>query len=192
MKNIIAILFLLLIISSNILSQENTAMEKINSIIAEVKEKFAPDKRVAIFSLEVIETDNKIIIKGETNLTEAKLEFVKMMNEAELKFVDEIELLPSEKLSDKKFGVINLSVANFRSKPDHIAELVTQGLLGTPVKVYKKGEDGFYLIQTPDNYISWLDDDGVEFMNEAEMNEWLSSPKIIYTKEYGFSYSDAE
>ena len=167
-------------------------MEKIISIIAEVKEKFAPDKRVAIFNLEATEADNKIIIKGETNLTEAKSEFVKMMKEAELKFVDEIELLPSEKLGDKKFGVINLSVANFRSKPDHIAELVTQGLLGTPVKVYKKGEDGFYLIQTPDNYISLLDDDGVEFMNKGEMNVWLSSPKIIYTKEFGFSYTDAD
>ena len=192
MKNIIAILFLSLIVSSNILSQENTAMGKINSIITEVKEKFAPDKRVAIFNLEVTEADNKIIIKGETNIPDAKSEFVKMMNDADLKFVDEIELLPSEKLGDKKFGVINLSVANFRSKPDHVAELVTQGLLGTPVKVYKKGEDGFYLIQTPDNYISWLDDDGVDFMNDAEMNEWLSSPKIIYTKEYGFSYSEAD
>jgi gamma-D-glutamyl-L-lysine dipeptidyl-peptidase len=191
MKNIISILILLLIISSNILSQENTTMEKINSIITEVKEKFAPDNRVAIFNLETTEAEKKIIIKGETNIPDAKSELVKMMNEAELKFVDEIELLPSEKLGDKRFGVINLSVANFRSKPDHIAELVTQGLLGTPVKVYKKGEDGFYLIQTPDNYISWLDDDGVEFMNEAGLNEWLSSPKIIYTKEYGFSYLEA-
>ena len=192
MKTIISVIFILIFVSSNILSQDSTTMNKVNSIIKEVREKFAPDKRVAIFNLEATEADNKVIIKGETNIPDAKSEFVKMMNDADLKFVDEIELLSSEKLGDKKFGVINLSVANFRSKPDHPVELVTQALLGTPVKVYKKGEDGFYLIQTPDNYISWLDDDGVELMNEAELNKWLSSPKIIYTKEYGFSYSEAD
>ncbi len=145
MKNIMSILILLLIISSNIFSQENTTMEKINSIITKVKEKFAPDKRVAIFNLETTEVEKKTIIKGETNIPDAKLEFVKMMNETELKFVEEIELLPSEKLGDKKFGVINLSVANIRYKPDHPAELATQAILGTPIKILKKGEDGFYL-----------------------------------------------
>jgi hypothetical protein len=100
-------------------------------------------------------------------------------------------MLPSDKLGKEKFGVINLSVANFRSKPDHPAELATQSILGTPIKILKKGEDGYYLVQTPDNYIAWLDDDGFTFMNETELNNWLSSPKIIYTKEFGFSYSDA-
>ena len=192
MKNIVTILFLLLIISSNILSQDSTTMKKVNSIIKEVKEKFAPDKRVAIFNLETTESENKIIIKGETNLPEAKSELLKLINEPDFNIDDQIEILPSEKLGEKKFGVINLSVANFRSKPDHSAELVTQALLGTPAKVYKKGEDGYYLIQTPDNYISWLDDDGFTFMTETELNEWLSSPKIIYTKAYGFSYSEAD
>ncbi|HEX9251612.1 MAG TPA: C40 family peptidase [Ignavibacteriaceae bacterium] len=167
-------------------------MEKVNSIIQTVKEKFAPDKRTAVFSIEPTESENKIIIKGETNLTEAKSELEKKMKEAGLNFQDEIEILPSKKLGDKIYGVINLSVANFRSKPDHPAELVTQAILGTPVKVYKKGEDGYYLVQTPDGYISWLDDDGFAFMTEVQWNEWKSSPKIIYTKEYGFSYSEAD
>ncbi len=114
------------------------------------------------------------------------------LKEAGLNFTDEIELLPSKKLGDKIYGVINLSVANFRSKPDHPAELVTQAILGTPIKVYKKGEDGYYLVQTPDGYISWLDNDGVQFMNETDLNDWLSSPKIIYTNVYGFSYTEAD
>ncbi|MFZ1282392.1 MAG: C40 family peptidase, partial [Ignavibacteriaceae bacterium] len=127
-----------------------------------------------------------------TNVSEAYSEFTKMMSDADIKFDNQIEMLPSEKLGEKKFGVINLSVANIRSKPDHHEELATQSILGTPIKVLKKGEDGYYLVQTPDNYISWLDDDGFTFMNEDQWNEWLATPKIIYTKEFGFSYSDAE
>ncbi len=173
-------------------SQENNKMEKINSILQELKEKFAPDKRTAVFNFEAVESENKIIIKGETNINEAYSEFTKMMNDADIKFDNQIEMLPSEKLGEKKFGVINLSVANIRSKPDHPAELATQSILGTPIKILKKGEDGYYLVQTPDNYISWLDDDGFTFMTEDQLSEWISSPKIIYTKEYGFSYSDAD
>ena len=188
MKSLIIILLITFLSSINY-SQSNTQMEKVNSIIKEVKEKFAPDKRVAIYNLEATESKNKIIIKGETNLPEAKSEFINNMNESDLKFDDQIEMLPSEQLGDKKFGVINLSVANFRSKESHSAELVTQALLGTPVKIYKKGEDGYYLVQTPDGYISWLDDDGVEFMNETDYKTWNNSEKIIYLNEYGFSFS---
>lgn len=167
-------------------------MEKVNSIIQTVKEKYAPDKRTAVFNLEATESENKIIIKGETNIDQAEFEFIKLMDDADIKFEKQIELLPSEKLGEKKFGVINLSVANIRSKPDHPAELATQCILGTPIKILKKGEDGYYLVQTPDNYIAWLDDDGFTFMTQDQLSEWKSSPKIIYTKEYGFSFSDAD
>ncbi len=173
-------------------TQEINKMGKVNTIIQQVKEKFAPDKRVAIFKFEATESENKIIVKGETNLPDSKSELIKRMSEAKVNFVDEIETLPSDKLGEKKFGVINLSVANIRTKPDNPAELATQSILGTPIKILKKGEDGFYLVQTPDGYIAWLDNDGFTFMDESELNDWLSSPKIIYTKVYGFSYSEAD
>ncbi|RPI60915.1 MAG: glycoside hydrolase [Ignavibacteriales bacterium] len=183
-------LFILITLYTNTKAQDD--MEKINSIVNKVKEKFAPDKRTAVFNIEATKSENKIIIKGETNVSEAYSEFTKMMSDADIKFDNQIEMLPSEKLGEKKFGVINLSVANIRSKPDHHEELATQSILGTPIKILKKGEDGYYLVQTPDNYISWLDDDGFTFMTEVQLSEWISAPKIIYTKEYGFSYSDAD
>ena len=186
------IFLLMTFLSIHNYSQENNKMEQINSILQELKDKFAPDKRTAVFNFESVESENNIIIKGETNVSEAYSEFTKMMSDADIKFDNQIEMLPSEKLGEKKFGVINLSVANIRSKPDHHEELATQSILGTPIKILKKGEDGYYLVQTPDNYISWLDDDGFTFMSETQWKEWKSSPKIIYTNEYGFSYTDAD
>ena len=189
MKNFLR-LILITVLSINIYSQSE--MEKVNSILKETKEKFALDKRVAVFNIESSESGDKVLLKGETNLPEAKSELLKMFAQSKIKIDDKIEMLPSESLGDKKFGVTILSAANLRSKPDHPAELVTQAILGTPIKVLKKGEEGFYLVQTPDDYISWLDNDGFVFMDESELNDWLSSPKIIYTKVCGFSYSDAD
>ena len=102
-------LSILITLYTNTKAQDN--MEKVNSIIQTVKENFAPDKRVAIFNIEAIESGDKIIIKGETNLAEAKSELETKLKEAGLNFTDEIELLPSEKLGGKIYGVINLSVA---------------------------------------------------------------------------------
>ena len=183
-------LFILITFFSNTKAQNE--MENINTIIQNVKNQFSPDKRTSIFNVEAIKENDKIILKGETNISNAKTELLKILSEQKIDIENEIEFLPSKFLGDKTFGVINLSVANLRSKPDHAAELVTQAILGTPIKVLKKGEDGYYLVQTPDNYIAWLDDDGFEFKTQSELNEWNQSPKIIYTKAFGFSYSEAD
>lgn len=192
MKNISLIISVLVVLSNIIFSQVNPNMEKAKTIIRETKEKFALDKRVAVFNIEAEQPANKIIIKGETNLPEAKEYLIRTLDGEAIKFEDKIQLLPAKELGDKIYGVINLSVSNIRTNPDHPAELSTQSLLGTPIKVLKEGQWGFYLVQTPDGYISWLDDDGFQLMNEEEWNEWKSSEKIIYLNEFGWAYEKAD
>ena len=58
------IFLLMTFLSIHNYSQENNKMEKINSIIQELKDKFAPDKRTAVFNFEAVESENKIIIKN--------------------------------------------------------------------------------------------------------------------------------
>ena len=192
MNKVSLIIFIFFVFLNNIFSQVNSDMEKAKTIIRETKERFAPDKRVAVFNIEAEQPENKIIIKGETNLPEAKEFLIRTLDGEAIKFEDKIELLPSKELGDKIYGVINLSVSNIRTNPDHPAELSTQSLLGTPIKVLKKGQWGYFLIQTPDGYISWLDDDGFQLMNKEEWNEWKSSEKIIYLKEFGWAYEKSD
>jgi gamma-D-glutamyl-L-lysine dipeptidyl-peptidase len=181
------ILFLIIInVALNLNAQNKFDMEQIQSIIEEVKIKHAPDKRTALFNITAEENDNNIILKGETNLPEAKEELLQKLNE--YKISEQIEVLPEAELKDKTYGIINLSVANLRVKPDHQEEMATQALLGSPVKVLKK-ERGWYLVQTPDEYISWIDGGGFHRVSYDSLLEWNNSEKIIYTKEFGFSYS---
>lgn len=177
------IIFLLITIKS--FSQENI-MSEVDKIILEVKNQFVNDSRTAIFNIKYDE--NEKVLTGETNLFNAKEKLIEALTKNKIEFKDEIEILPSKQLGDLTFGVVNLSVANLRSKPDHPAELATQSLLGTPLKIFKK-EAGFFLVQTPDNYIAWVDDDGITPMSKANVNEWIKSEKIIFIKEFGFAYS---
>ena len=81
---IFLVLIILLTFYTNTKAQDN--MEKVNSIIQTVKEKFAPDKRVAIFNIEATESGDKIIIKGETNLPDAKSELDMTFERSWIKF----------------------------------------------------------------------------------------------------------
>lgn len=183
---------LLIFISNQNYSQEKHIMERVSSIIQMVKNKYAPDKRIALFNIEAEESDGLYLITGETNLPEAKMDLIEQLKKENLNVKNEIKTLPAKELGEKIYGVINLSVANLRSNPDHPAELSTQSILGTPIKILKKGNGGFYLVQTPDEYISWLDNGGFHAMTKDEINDWIKSDKIIYLEDYGFALSQPD
>ena len=166
-------------------AQTNTAMQH---IIDEVRQQYAPDRRVAVFQ---IEADDKGVLTGKTNLPEARQELLARLQKAKLTAEDKIELLPAEVLGEEIYGVVRVSVANIRSQPRNAAELATQALLGMPLKVLDK-DQSWYLVQTPDQYIAWIDWGGLQRMNKAAFDAWAQSPKVIYLRPYGFSYEAAD
>ncbi len=164
---------------------------KQKNIILEVKKEYAPDSRVAVFNIVPEKRDGKIVLKGETNLPEAKEALLNKFTGKKIEFVDEIKILPEEKLGNKTFGVVRLSVCNMRTKPKHPAELASQAILGTPVNILKENH-GWYYIQTPDGYLGWVDNASISSLEPAKKKEWMNSPKIIYTDIYGFVYASPD
>ena len=159
--------------------------------IEAVKTQFAPDKRVALFDINAEKMGKVYILKGESNLPEAISTLKNNLNDAKIDYVDSIQRLPASSLGDKTMGLVTISVANLRSQPKHSAELATQATLGTPVKILKN-EGSWSLIQTPDKYLSWVDNGGIEAITEVELERWKNQTKIIYTNIYGSSYSEAD
>jgi len=188
MKMKYKILLIFLILSYNLFSQEKITMEEVQNVIETMKQIYAPDARTAILNLEIKQEENGFFVMGETNIPKAKEILSEKLKELNTSIKLEISELPSEELGDKIFGVVNISVANIRTKPEHSAEMATQALLGTPLKIYKK-KGGWFMVQTPDDYIGWLDDDGFSQMNKVEFDIWNNSEKIIVTNKFGFSFS---
>ncbi|GGG22743.1 C40 family peptidase [Pontibacter amylolyticus] len=168
-------------------AKAEAAVSPAKTHIDAVRQQFAPDKRVALFDVE----PKGNMLLGETNMPEAKAELVKRLQAANVPFVDSIQVLPEAALDGKHYAVVTISVANIRSKPTHSAELATQATMGTPLKVWKK-KDGWYLVQTPDQYLSWVDYGGIALMDQTTFNKWQQGKKLIYTKTYGFAYAKAD
>jgi cell wall-associated NlpC family hydrolase len=176
-KHTLFFLFLLLTIVS---CTDNQQIELAEAAAAEVKSQFVPDRRVNIFDTEIKHTKEGLIIKGQTNLPAAKELLLQKMQEINSQFIDSIQILPAADLEGKTYGVVRLSVCNIRSKPKHSAELSTQSTLGSSLRIYKKEGDWYY-VQTPDDYLGWLDKDGFTLMNEATYNAWMQEEKVIVT-----------
>ena len=188
MQRYLFICFMIFMLSVSLIYAEKNEMDRVKSVLLKLKEQYAPDKRTSIFNLEAEIVNSNIVIKGETNIKIVNDELDKELNKLNIKFQSEINILPANILGKNRFGVVNLSVANLRVNPDHAAEMATQSLLGTAVKVFNK-KDGWYQVQTPDGYIGWVDQDGITLMDLEAVNKWISSEKVIYTNEFSFVYS---
>ena len=160
----------------------------INSIIREVEEEFAPDKRTVVFDIRIM-PGNPVVIVGETNNISAKSSLFRRLEATGFQIRDAVNLLPAENLGDKVFGLIDVSAANLRSEGRHSAELVTQALLGTPVRILKESR-GWYLVQTPDEYIAWTESGSMVLMDKEGISDWKNAEKVIYTQVYGFSRNE--
>jgi hypothetical protein len=173
------VLFIFLSSCTNSKIYESTSLK-----IDLLNDKYAPDARVAVWNIDVNDKKTPIELVGETNLNDAKNELIEYLKSEDISFEDNIILLPNH---DFKYGIINNSVANLRKNPSHSSELVSQTILGTGVSILKK-EGEWYLIQTPDKYISWIDHGGIVPMSKEKYNNYFASDLGVFTRPYGFSY----
>ncbi len=156
----------------------------------EIKDEFVPDSRVALFDAKIESVSGTVLLTGETSLSDAKASFLAKLDEQGITYSDNINVLPSVELGEEIYALVNNSVSNLRSEPKHSSQLATQAILGMPLKVLKK-DSGWYLVQTPEDYLSWVDGGGITLANRSEMEDWANADKIIYLNTVGFSYAQA-
>lgn len=188
MKNSFLILILFLIAQINAKGEATDSLQtnKAKEIITFVQHKYAPDKRTEVFRVLITDTAS-MELNIETTKPEAIAELKSLLDKAKITFLINEQTLPAKGLGEMIYGTANLSVCNNRIEPDNAAEMVTQILLGTPVKILKR-DHGYFLVRTPDGYISWTDDAGIAAMDQSGFNKWQTTDKIIFTGEYGHSY----
>ncbi|MBI3005130.1 MAG: C40 family peptidase [Ignavibacteriales bacterium] len=160
--------------------------DRVRDVLKPVKEKFAPDRRTAVFDVSIERTASTVVARGEVDNPAAKAEALSALRTAiDGDITDSIQILPDSRLGERNFGIVVLSVGNVRSKPGNAEELSTQVLMGMAVKLLKK-ESGYYYVQSSDQYLGWLDDDALHIVNRSQVEAWASASKVIATGLFGF------
>lgn len=160
--------------------------KKIDAIIS----KWVPDKRVGVCNLNLVKRGGKwLVLEGESMFPEAKAAVINLLKDEGVSVADSVLALPDTLRLKNSWGLITLSVANLRSKPAHSSELISQAIMGTPVKLLKETDEWIF-IQTPDRYIAWTNKSAVHQMSSAAMLSWQKGKRMIFTDVYGSIFQD--
>ena len=160
----------------------------IGQLVDSIRLRYAPDGRTELFQVRVAVEGDTVRLGGVTTSAQAHDELLRLLCLRGWHPVDGLRLLPdTAALEGRTWGVVRLSVCNLHSRPDHSSEMLTQALLGMPVRVLQR--DDWYRVQTPDGYIAWVHRAGVQPMTAQELSAWNRADKLVVTALFGLVYS---
>ncbi len=179
--------FLLLLLLLAACGAERT--REANAVIEQVALRYAPDRRIARFNIIATPAPNgAVTLQGETTLPEAKAQLLLQLDSAGIRVEDYVQVLPDrERLNDQVYGLAKVSPANIRSEPRHSAEMATQAVLGTPLRVFEK-KDNWLLVQTPDGYLGWINAGEIRLLTETELDTWQTSDRVFFDADFGYVF----
>ncbi|MDP4221831.1 MAG: C40 family peptidase [Bacteroidota bacterium] len=148
-----------------------------------------PDLREGIYDVDLRQGSSGLVLKGETDLPAAKAAITGLLKNKGVVYTDSLVVLPDTTIIIKHWGLVSVSVCNIRLFPSYDAEMVSQALMGTPVKILKKEGDWFN-VQTPDMYLGWVDTDAIESKTLKEFSRWKASSRLFYIKKTGDIHAD--
>ncbi|MCD8388016.1 MAG: C40 family peptidase [Bacteroidales bacterium] len=82
-----------------------------------------------------------------------------------------------------EWALVRLSVTHIRGAGKESAEMVSQALMGTPLKILEK-DGGWWRVESPEGYQGWVDDLALAPKDEAQMAEWRKAPRLVMTNPY--------
>ena len=163
---------------------EANSFSVVTNAIQTVKAKYAPDPHLAIFTVGAQPQGSELVLTGDVDRAEAKMDVLRAVQGTGAKVVDRIKVLPDPRLGDQVWGISCLSVASAREQPEHKAEMGTQVWMGDVVRVWKPSTNAmfrWYEVQTRDGYVAWLEKGTFVRCTREQVEAWNRSPLLIVT-----------
>jgi len=171
--------------------RDKTKAQSFDQLTDGIRTHFAPDSRVDRFELRHKSGFDGLFLDGYTTVPAAYDSVMTVLEDGFVIAKNNFRLLPDAAIGNERVGIINVSVANLRSKPGHSRELATQALLGTPIRLLDF-QDGWYLVRTPDRYLAWLEPGAFVRMTPLEAKTWLGDKLRMFGGNTGRLMSDPD
>jgi hypothetical protein len=172
-------------------SPSSDKQKQAENVVDSIGRHFVPDERMGLFDIMIRPSGGTcMVITGTTTSSGAAKAVINTLSKFYNELIDSIIILPDTSGLNPSRGLATLSVINMRKEPDHGAEMVSQALLGTPLRILKE-RDGWYLVQTPDNYLGWTEKSSVVPFDAVAMEKWRNAARVIYTDNYGLVFTSS-
>ena len=152
--------------------------DKLDFYISIFESKNVFDPKVTVFEVNAEDKEGTITLTGEVLIPNHKGGVERVLNILGFdKIENNINVLPDPGLGKKGFAVALSPVVSIKRRPSEHSEQMNQLEKGAPLRLLKKDETGqFYLAQSPDAYVGWVDAKDIQIM---ELKQWslLRKPK---------------
>jgi gamma-D-glutamyl-L-lysine dipeptidyl-peptidase len=148
-------------------------IERIYEIIHEVRLDFAPDPRVAVFEVDVLEDESEFLLFGATSVPAAQEALRQRLSVLDLRHTwqDLLVRLPAEMEGRSRHALVTAAVAPMLGGPLITETHLSQVVLGSRVMVLR--EHGRWLqCRSSDGYIGWIHRGYLRRVSEAEARGW--------------------
>jgi len=192
MHHILALVFVSFLVFSQQLNQMSwiktrTDLDTYTAVVRKVQQKIAPDRRISIFNVNVSRLATKVVLKGEVGSSEDRNAVMNAVrNTGSSEIIDSISILPEQACIEKPFALVKVSVAPLRAKPSESAEMLTQALMGSVMKVLKLRGSWMYVQLYEDNYLGWVEYAQCVRQTREQVDQWMNGPLIITTSFFDF------
>lgn len=147
------------------------------------------DKKIWLCNVKGIYDGKKVILDGDVNAIEFKKGIEDILKQLGLtEILNLIKVLPEDSIPNTPYGFIKSSDAWMFRESDLKSEPLNQVLYGEAIKLLKISNDKkFYLIQSPDAYIGWMQSEDIipvsvdkysEFQKKNNKAAFYSDSKI--------------
>ncbi|MBD5233691.1 MAG: C40 family peptidase [Bacteroidales bacterium] len=180
MNKITLCLLLGLAASAGVSAQSSQGLlEKARAAVEHVRSTSAPDSRQVIFEIKAFnDNDGNLTVGGATSDSIAFRNLHTALAEVGIEYADSTILYPYDTWAQTR-----ISAASHRGAGRHAAEMVTQSVLGTPLRLLEKGSE-WWRVQTPDGYIAYVPSSSVVEKTDEEMRQWREGKRFTVTAPY--------
>lgn len=155
-------------------------IQKFETEIRKIENKYIPDKSLAVFEAKIYKDEGKWIINGETDNKYAYRQLVSFSDSllSSKSFTNNFSILPDTALGDSNFAIVNVSVTPIRESPRHASQMVDQAILGNEIQLLRH-QNGWYLSKTHYSYVGWINKTALFVCDSINRNKWMKNANYI-------------
>jgi len=163
----------------------------VNELMNSLESEYLSDTRTEYWNLSLRSDSGSFSVRGELVSEAAYQALDEALKEQFPEVENQVLLLTHDSVTPIVNGLVNNSVIHLRAQPSSKTEMVTQALLGSPVRILKE-EGSKALVQIPSGYIGWVNVPEVQRLDPEGLARYRDAAKIIYHEQYGTVFNEPD